>query len=73
MAQPLSLFPPPSTQEGGVQNMTPQPNNPENQNFEKKKKASSYVIILTLCNKKHDKMMYAYSNMECNWHNFLSF
>ena len=27
------------------------PNNPENQNFEKMKKASGYVIILNLCNK----------------------
>ena len=40
--------------------------------FEKRKKASGDVIILTLCNKKH-KMMYAYSDMECNRHNFLSF
>ena len=28
------------------------PNNPENQNFEKMKKASGDVIILNLCNKK---------------------
>ena len=49
------------------------PNNPENQNFEKMKKASGDVIILNLCNKKHDQMMYAYSDMECNRHNFLSF
>ena len=49
------------------------PNNPENQNFEKMKKASGYVIILNLCNKKHNHMMHAYSDMECDRHNFLSF
>ena len=37
------------------------------------KKASGDVIILTLCNKRHDHMMYAYSDMECDRHNFLSF
>ena len=42
------------------------PNNPENQNFEKMKKASGDVIILNLCNKKHNQMMYAYSDMECD-------
>ena len=49
------------------------PNNPENQNFEKMKKASGYVIISNLCNKNHNQMIYAYSDMECNRHNFLSF
>ena len=49
------------------------PNNPDNQNFEKLKKASGDVIILNLCNKKHDHMMYVYSDMECDRHNFLSF
>ena len=49
------------------------PNNPENQNFEKMKKVSGDVIILNLCNKKHNQMMYAYSDMECNRHNFLLF
>ena len=44
------------------------PNNPENQNFEKMKKASGDVIILNLCNKKHNHMMYAYSDMECDRH-----
>ena len=52
---------------------SPHPNNPENQNFEKMKKASGDVIILNLCNKKHNHMMYAYSDMECDRHNFLSF
>ena len=49
-------------------------NNPENQNFKEMKKAFGDVIILNLCNKKHDYMMYAYSNMECSHRrNFLSF
>ena len=48
-------------------------NNPENHSFEKMKKASWYAIILNLCNKKYNHMMYAYSDMECNRHNFLSF
>ena len=51
----------------------PHPNNPENQSFEKIKKGSEDVIILNLRNRKHDKMMYAYSDMECSRHNFLSF
>ena len=45
---------------------SPSPNNPENQNFEKMEKASGDVINLNLPNKKHDQMMYAYSDMECN-------
>ena len=51
------------------------PNNPQNQNLKKMKKTSRDVIILNLCNKKkHDHMMYAYSDMEClDRHNFLSF
>ena len=48
-------------------------NNPENQNFEKRKKAPGDVIIVNLSNKKHDQMMYAYSDMESDRHNFLSF
>ena len=40
-------------------------NNSENQNFEKMEKASGDVIILNLCNKKHDKIMYTYSDVEC--------
>ena len=42
------------------------PNNPENQNFEKMKKASGDIIISNLCNKKHNHMMYAYLDMECD-------
>ena len=50
------------------------PNNRENQNFEETKKAFGDVIILNLCNKKHDHMMYAYSDMErSHRHIFLSF
>ena len=45
------------------------PNNPENQNFEKMKKKSGDVIILNLHINKHDHMMYAYSDMECDRHN----
>ena len=38
------------------------------------KKESGDVIILNLCNKKRDHMMYVYSDMECSSrHNFLSF
>ena len=51
---------------------SPSPNKPENQNFEKMKKASGDVVILNLCNKKCDHMMYAYSDMECDRYNFLS-
>ena len=47
-------------------------NNPENQHFEKME-ASGDAIILNLCNKKHNHMMYAYSDMGCNRHNFLIF
>ena len=46
------------------------PNNPENYNSENRKTASGDVIILNLCNKNHNKMVYAYSDMECNRHIF---
>ena len=50
------------------------PNNPENQNFEEMKKAFGDVIILNLYNKKHDHLMYAYSDLKCSLrHDFLSF
>ena len=48
-------------------------NNPENQNFEKMKKASGDAISLHMCTKNHDHMMYASWDMECDKHNFLSF
>ena len=40
--------------------------------FEKMKKASGDVI-LHFCTKKHSHVMYAYSDMECNRHNFCHF
>ena len=46
----------------------PSSNTPQNQNFEKKKKVSGDVIILNLCNKKHNQMIYAYSDMVCARH-----
>ena len=42
------------------------PDNPENQNFEKMKKASGDVITLHMCTKNHNHMMYASWDMECN-------
>ena len=48
------LFPPPI------------PYQPRKPQFWKKKKASQNTIILNLCNKKHNHMMYAYSDMECD-------
>ena len=50
------------------------PNNPKKQNFEGMKKEFGDVIVLNLCNKKHDHMMYAYSDVGY-WHrhDFLSF
>ena len=57
----------PITQAVGVgANYDPPTQQPRKPNFEKMKKASGDVIILTLCNKKNDKMMYAYSDIECN-------
>ena len=50
---------------------SPPSNNPDNQNFQRMKKASpGDIIILNLRNKKHDQMMYAYSGMERNRHKF---
>ena len=40
--------------------------------FEKMKKLSGDVIISHLCTKNYDHMMYAYSDMECDRHDFLS-
>ena len=44
---------------------------PKNSEFWKneKKKPSGDIIILNFCKKKHDHMMYAYSDMECDRHN----
>ena len=46
--------------------------NLENQNLKKLKKASGDVIILHLCPKDHDHMMYASWDMERNRYTFLS-
>ena len=54
--------------------LTPSPPNiPENQNFEKMKKASEDFIILHLCTKNHNHMMYACWYMECDRHIFCHF
>ena len=42
------------------------PNNQENQNFKKMKKASRDVIILHMCTKNHNHMMFASWDMEYN-------
>ena len=47
------------------------PNKPKNQNFKQMKKSSGDVIILHMCSKNHDHMMYASWDMECDRHNFL--
>ena len=46
------------------------PNKLKNQNFEKMKKISGDFIILHMCTKNYDHMMYASWDMECNRHNF---
>ena len=56
----LYLPPPPQQQQ--------QPRKPK---FEEMKKVSGEVIILNLCNKKHNQIMYAYSDMDCNRHFFV--
>ena len=43
-------------------------NNPENQTFEKMKKASKDVIILHMCTKNHNHMIYVSQYMEHNRH-----
>ena len=47
------------------------PNKPKNRNFKQMKKVSGDVIILHMCSKNHDDMMYASWDMECDRHNFL--
>ena len=49
------------------------PNNPENQNFEKMKKAIGDVIILDMRTKNHNHMMYGSWGMKHDRQNFLSF
>ena len=53
--------------------LCPLPLTAQKTNFENFKKASGDAIILNLWNKKHDQMMYAYSDMKCNRHFFCHF
>ena len=41
-------------------------NNPKNQNFKKMKKIPGDIIILHMCTKDNDHMMYSSSNIACN-------
>ena len=43
------------------------PNNPENQNFEKMKKASGDIILLHICIINEDHMMYGSSDKRYTW------
>ena len=47
--------------------------NPENHNFEKMKQAPGDAIILHMCTKNHNHMMYASWDMEYNRYNFCHF
>ena len=49
------------------------PNNPENQNFEKLKKEYGGTIILHRCTKNRNYMMYVSWDMKCDRYRFLSF
>ena len=49
------------------------PKNLKNQNFEKMKKASGDVIILQMCTKNHDHVIYGSWEMECDRQSFSSF
>ena len=49
------------------------PDNPENQKFEKKKKAPGDIIILHMCTINDNHMMYGSRDMEHNRQNVLSF
>ena len=42
------------------------PNSPKNQNFEKMKKTPGDIIILHMCAKNYDQMMYGSWDMVCN-------
>ena len=47
--------------------------NPRNQNFEKTKTIAGYIIILQMCTKNHNHMMYSSWDTEWHAHNILSF
>ena len=49
------------------------PNNPENQSFEKMKKASGDIIILHSCTTKDHHIMYRSQDIQCNRQTFLTF
>ena len=42
------------------------PKNSQNQNFEKQKQKSGDIIILHMCTKNHDHMLYGSLDMMCN-------
>ena len=48
------------------------PNNPKNQNFEKLEKTPGNIIILHMCNKIHDHMLYCSWDMAHDWCNYFS-
>ena len=49
------------------------PMNPENQNFQKMKKALEYIIVLQMFTINDSHVIYSFSDMECNRQNFLHF
>ena len=49
------------------------PNSPKNQNFEKMKITSGDIIILYMCTKNFDQMMYGSWDMMCDRYNYFSF
>ena len=75
----FALLPPNSPKDQNLKKMIKMPRDimlhmrTKNQNH--MRRSSGDAIILNLCNKKHNQMMYvyAYSDMECDRHNFLSF
>ena len=60
-----------TTHKNKICSLTTPINNPQKQNFEKMKKVSGDVIILHVCTKNHDHVVYASWDMECGRHNFL--
>ena len=53
--------------------LLPPPNNLENQNFKKLKKAPGDIIILHMCTKNHDHMLSCSLDMARNRFNYFSF
>ena len=47
--------------------------NPKNQDFEKMEKITGNIVILHMCTKNHNHMMYSSSDTEWDRHKFLSF